>query len=156
MSDEIRVRLAREDDGEFMAGLVWSLLEFGSPLWSDPAALAPGFSRLLARSAVQQDDRTSVLIAEDGGGRPLGFISLQARHDIEGCDRAHVADLAVSEPARRRGVGTVLMRAAEAWARERELGVLGLDVWSTNHGAQAFYRRLGYIEESHALAKRLA
>jgi ribosomal protein S18 acetylase RimI-like enzyme len=47
------------------------------------------------------------------------------------------------------------MRAGEAWARERGLRELSLDVWSTNERALAFYRRLGYGAESLCLIKRL-
>ena len=43
-----------------------------------------------------------------------------------------MADLAVKANARRIGVGTALMCAAEAWAREGGLPALSLDVSSTN------------------------
>jgi ribosomal protein S18 acetylase RimI-like enzyme len=66
-----------------------------------------------------------------------------------------VADLAVKEDARRMGIGRALMRAGEAWARERGLPVLSLDMWSTNQGALAFYERLGYRPESLRLMKAL-
>lgn len=51
------------------------------------------------------------------------------------------------------GVGTGLMKAGEAWARDRGLPALSLDVWSTNERAPAFYRRLGYRAESLCLIK---
>jgi ribosomal protein S18 acetylase RimI-like enzyme len=47
------------------------------------------------------------------------------------------------------------MRAVEGWAREQRLPVIGLDVWSTNEQAIAFYRRLGYRPESSHLIKEL-
>jgi ribosomal protein S18 acetylase RimI-like enzyme len=53
------------------------------------------------------------------------------------------------------GVGQALMQAGEAWARERGLPVLSLDVWSTNQPALAFYRTLGYRAESSCLIKAL-
>jgi ribosomal protein S18 acetylase RimI-like enzyme len=66
-----------------------------------------------------------------------------------------VADLAVTENARRLGVGTALMRAGEIWARKRGLPVLSLDVWSTNTRALEFYSRMGYRPESVSLIKAL-
>jgi ribosomal protein S18 acetylase RimI-like enzyme len=75
--------------------------------------------------------------------------------NIEGGERGHVADLAVTESARRLGVGTALMKAGEAWARDRGFDLLSLDVWSTNHAALAFYRRLGYPVDALRLIKRL-
>ena len=155
MTDEIVIRPAREEDREFVAQFVSALLEFGSPAWKDSGALAPGFTRVLADAVSNQDARAAVLIARGGDGARLGFVSVVVREAIGGVERAHVADLAVIEGARRVGVGRALMRAAEAWARERGLAVLSLDVWSTNDRALSFYRRLGYRPESLCLIKEL-
>jgi len=143
MPDRIEVRPARNGDSDFVAGLASSLLEFGSPAWKDREALAPGFRKVLAEAVRNQDHRSTVLIAEGEDGTPLGFISLKVSKDVAGIERGHVADLAVTEGARRRGVGRALMQAGEAWARERGFAVLSLDVWSTNERALEFYRRLG-------------
>ena len=57
-------------------------------------------------------------------------------------DWLYVELLAVPEPLRRKGIGTELMRRAEALARER--GCVG--VWLDTYGFQArgFYEKLGY------------
>jgi ribosomal protein S18 acetylase RimI-like enzyme len=153
--DRVEIRAAREADGGFVAGLVSSLLEFGSPAWTDPEALAPGFADVLARAVRAPDPGSTVLIAESTDGIRLGFISLTVREDAAGVERGHVADLAITEEARRMGVGTALMRAGEAWTRARGLPALSLDVWATNERARAFYETLGYSAESFCLFKRL-
>jgi ribosomal protein S18 acetylase RimI-like enzyme len=155
MSDRIVIRAADQRDDEFVAGLVPSLLEFGPPAWGDKDALVPGFRELLTRAVRAQGRRSTVLIAERTDGTPLGFISLKVRDGAAGDQRAHVADLAVTEPARRTGVGTELMKAGEQWARDRGLARLSLDVWSNNERALAFYERLGYRAESLCLIKVL-
>ena len=155
MPDPIEIRPARNGDSDFVAGLASSLLEFGSPAWKDLAALAPRFRKVLAETVRNQDQRSTVLIAEGEDGTPLGFVSLKVSKDVEGSERGHVADLAVTEGARRRGVGRALMQAGEAWARERGFAVLSLDVWSTNERALEFYGRLGYSAESLCLIKAL-
>jgi ribosomal protein S18 acetylase RimI-like enzyme len=155
MSDQLLIRPAHEGDTEFVAGLVSSLLEFGSPAWHDASTFAAGFRRVLAGAVRAQDARSTVLIAQGTDGTPLGFISLKVGHDATGVERGHVADLAVTEDAHRMGVGSALMGAGEAWARERRLPVLSLEVWSTNERALAFYTRLGYSAESLSLIKRL-
>lgn len=96
-----------------------------------------------------------MLVAEGADGAPLGFISLRVAKDVVGAARGHVADVAVTADARRMGVGTALMNAGEAWARDRGLPALSLNVWSTNERALAFYRRLGYSTESLCLVKRV-
>ena len=155
MSDSIVIRAAVEGDCDFITGLVTSLLEFGSPAWEDKDALAPGFSEALARAVRAQDLRSAVLIAEQTDGTRLGFSEMKVVEDVTGVERAHVADLAVTDTARRAGVGMALMKAAEQWARDRGLPVLSLDVWSANERGQAFYERLGYRSESLHLIKTL-
>jgi len=156
MTDRIVIRPAHAGDSDFVAGLVPSLLRFGSPAWENADALAPGFRNVLVDAVrAAEDPRATVLIAQGADGTRLGFISLKSVADVGGTERAHVADLAVREDARRKGVGQALMHAGEAWARERGLPVLGLDVWSTNEPALAFYRALGYRPESLCLIKTL-
>lgn len=155
MTDGFLIRTAHEGDCEFITGLVPSLLEFGSPSWDDAAALAPGFRAVLVAAVLAQNPQSAVLVAEGADGARLGFISLKMSQDAVGTARGHVADVAVAADARRTGVGTALMRAAEAWARDRGLPALSLDVWSTNERALTFYRRLGYNTESLCLVKRL-
>ena len=155
MTEQIVIRQASDADRDFVVAHVPSLLEFGSPTWRDAEALAPGFGNALSRALSNQGARATVLIAQTGDGASLGFISLRVVDSIEGGERGHVADLAVTDRARGMGVGTALMKAAEAWARERDFELLGLDVWSTNRAALGFYERLGYSVDSLTLVKRL-
>lgn len=155
VTDEIVIRPATDQDRDFVAQFAWSLLEFGSSAWKDSTALAPGFRKVLADAVSNQNPRAAVLIAQDNRGDRLGFVSLTVHEDVTGAERAHVADLAVREDARRSGIGRALMRAAEAWARERHLLAVGLDVWSTNERAMAFYHHLGFRPESSHLIKEL-
>ena len=155
MTDRLFIRPAEEHDCEFIAGLVPGLLEFGSPIWDDAGAFASGFRDVLVDAVRARGPQSIVLVAEGVDGTRLGFISLREGQDVVGAARGHVADLAVVADARRMGVGTALMKAGEAWAHERDLPALSLDVWSTNEHALAFYRRLGYCTESMCLVKRL-
>ncbi len=151
----IEIRAASDADSEFVAGMVSSLLEFGSPAWKDKEAMAPGFAEVLAGAVRAPDPGSAVLIAQGTDGTRLGFISLKVREDVTGVRRGHVADLAVTESARRAGVGRALMQAGESWARDRGLPVLSLDVWSTNKRALEFYDRMGFRAESLCLIKAL-
>ena len=55
--------------------------------------------------------------------------------------------LAVAPSCRRGGLGTRLMRAAEAWLRERGIRKVELMIRDTNTEVTAFYARLGYDKE---------
>ncbi len=69
--------------------------------------------------------------------------------------RGHVEDLGVAAWARGLGCGRGLMEHGVRWARERDASQMVLTVWSGNHGAEAFYRRLGYQPVSTVLAVKL-
>ncbi len=55
-----------------------------------------------------------------------------------------IDEIAVEESLRGGGIGTALMDASEAWAKENGLKMLMLDVWSTNERAIGLYDRKGY------------
>lgn len=87
-----------------------------------------------------------------------GFVllSLDDKTDVhpftKGAFCPDLIDLLVSPPLRNRGIGTALIRYAEALTRERGFRFLGLDVNPEyNARAQALYARLGYrgVGERH-------
>jgi len=94
--------------------------------------------RLAARNA-------AVFVAEDGG-RIIGYIMASVNklfpilvHDRE----AFVNELVVEKAHRRKGVGTKLLGAAEAWAKKKGLFWLGLTVHTENRAAMAAYVKFG-------------
>ena len=88
-------------------------------------------------SLVGELDGVVVGILDAHVARPLGA----HRPDLYG----YVAELAVSAPGRRHGVGAALLRAAEEWARGVGCAWTVLDFNAANHDAARFYRdRMGY------------
>ena len=69
--------------------------------------------------------------------------------------RAALIGVAVDDGWRGRGIGTALMHAAEAWARDRGFDTLELDVADANGDARRLYERLGYGLVAHTLVKPL-
>ena len=85
-------------------------------------------------------------MAHDGAGRPVGFVSgVETTHPDKGTEM-FLYELGVDDPARRQGVGTLLVEALVALARER--GCHG--VWTAtepgNAAARATYARAGARE----------
>jgi aminoglycoside 6'-N-acetyltransferase I len=90
-----------------------------------------------------------VLVAEATGGRLVGFVEVALRSIADGCADAPVGyleGLYVLPDDRRRGVGTALVDAAEAWAREQGCAEMGSDALLANLESQAFHRARGYEE----------
>jgi ribosomal protein S18 acetylase RimI-like enzyme len=71
--------------------------------------------------------------------------------------RGWVYSLAVGPEARRRGVGTALMRRVERELAMRDCPKINLQVLASNAGTVEFYRKLGYaVEERISMGKLLA
>jgi GNAT superfamily N-acetyltransferase len=88
--------------------------------------------------------RRRVLVAERGGA-VIGMVTGQlVVSTAEGAPAVLVEDLIVEEAERGRGVGRLLLRALEAWARERGATRLQLLADRGNEQALAFYARLGW------------
>jgi ribosomal protein S18 acetylase RimI-like enzyme len=69
--------------------------------------------------------------------------------------RAVVDTLGVTRAWRGRGIGRMLMEAAEAWATRQGATEVQLTVWEFNTGALGFYDALGYGSGNRMLRKPL-
>ena len=106
----------------------------------DQACFEPGVSYSrdeLARFLAHRNSRTWV--AEENGTIVGFLIANRERPKV-----LHIVTIDVVEGWRRRGVGALLMEAAEAWAKEQAFTLVGLETAHDNVGAQRFYERRGY------------
>lgn len=87
---------------------------------------------------ILRNERALTLV-EDGGRRLDGAIMLLFEGQV-----CRVLSVATIPEARRHGLGTEMMRAAEAEARKRGCAQIRLEVSTRNYGAIEFYRGLGY------------
>jgi aminoglycoside 6'-N-acetyltransferase I len=99
-----------------------------------------------------------VLVAARPGDTGLaGFAELGTRPYADGCDTSPVAYLEgwyVDADVRRRGVGGALVRAGEAWARERGCRELASDALLENIVSQTAHEALGFAEVERAVHYR--
>ena len=86
-------------------------------------------------------DRASALVALEDG-RVLGYVGMMCV-----LDEGQIINVAVHPDARRRGVGRSLMQAAEAYAKERGIVFLSLEVRESNIAARSMYSSLGWEEQ---------
>ena len=126
MTEPWRVRPAGADACAGAAALLAASLP---EAWS-----ARSLAGLLARG------RGRLLVGEDAVGL-RGVLVGEV-----GPDELHVHALAVAEVARRRGLGTALLRAALCDARGLGLARVHLELRASNRPARALYRRFGFAE----------
>ena len=93
----------------------------------------------LDRYFADGEDRLVVAEAE---GKVVGYLAAEVHR--EEIDYLYFDDLSVSGPYRGRGIGTALIRDAEAYGRKRGIGAFVLHAEKTNDGARRLYERLGY------------
>ena len=92
----------------------------------------------------------ALLVAEDAQGI-CGTVQLVLEQPENQPHRADLAKMLVHRRARRRGLGAVLMRAAEATARECGKTLLVLDT-VTGGDAERLYARLGWSASARSPA----
>ena len=63
--------------------------------------------------------------------------------------------IAVSKEYRRKGIGTTLLKTAEQWAKENNVGVVLLNSGLPREDAHAFYESQGYFKKSFGFIKRI-
>ena len=99
----------------------------------------------------------TVLVADRGDGRLAGFLELSLRPWAEGCTShpvPYVEGWWVDADVRRHGVGTALVRAAEAWSRTRGFTELASDVLLDNTVSQSAHVALGFEEVERVVLYR--
>lgn len=76
----------------------------------------------------------------------IAFLSIEVHH--EDVEYIYLDDLSVTDLYRNQGIGTSLIKRAEAYAEEISISKIYLHVEKTNTSALRLYRRFGYgIEE---------
>lgn len=114
-------------------------------LWPDAAA----DEHIAEMQNILADPDAPVFIATRPNGRPGGFLEGGIRKYADGCETGPVGYIEgwyVDEDLRRQGVGGALVKAMEAWARERGLTEMASDTWIDNETSIAAHKQLGYEE----------
>jgi len=154
---DVRIRAAGDEDLNFMFELAPRLAEVADLSWHQAQDLIAFQHRYMRAAFARPKSETVTLIAEAADGAKLGYVHAEASTDsvtLEPC--GYVTVLALTREAEGRGIADRLMTGVEDWAREMGFRLLGLDVFANNQRARAFYRRLGYQEDSLRLTKPLA
>ncbi len=111
----------------------------------DQACFAPGIS--YSREALSEfigNRRSRTWVAEEKGVVVGFLIAERQAHKA-----AHIVTIDVVESWRRRNVGSLLMDAAEDWAREHKLVLVCLEAAENNLPARGFYEARGYKKVDH-------
>ena len=120
-------------------------VELRAELWPDQSR---GELDAEGRVAIAADPPLVVFVAE-ADSETAGFIEIALRSVAEGCASSpvpYVEGWYVQAECRRRGLGAALMRAAEAWCRERGYTEFGSDALADNRLSRIAHAALGFEE----------
>ena len=94
-------------------------------------------------------DESAIFLALDADGEALGFVQLYPTFSSIEAHRAWLlSDLFTAPAARGRGVGTLLMNTARAFALSTGAKGLMLETATDNYGAQRLYESVGYVRDT--------
>ncbi len=85
------------------------------------------------------DNENAHFLVAQAGNKVIGYMGV---HEIVG--EAYVANIAVNNAYRRRGVASALMQRAEKDAKERNCEFISLEVRKSNFSAISLYEKRGY------------
>jgi ribosomal protein S18 acetylase RimI-like enzyme len=105
-----------------------------------PRSVQVKYPRDPIKLADEWSKRDAVMVALQMN-EPVGYICITVEYVAA---IVRVTDLIVSSIHRRKGVGSALLMAGQAWALEREAGRLVLEVTSKNQGGIRFAQKFGY------------
>lgn len=139
---QIIIRQAEQSDCEQLAALrtaLWPespIEEHARELELILAGHAPGILPLIE------------FVAEGADGKLFGFLEAALRSCADGCDRVlpvgYVEGWYVAESHRRQGIGTMLLEAAENWARTQGCAEMASDCIIDNLTSKRAHAALGF------------
>ncbi|HBP05070.1 MAG TPA: GNAT family N-acetyltransferase [Lentisphaeria bacterium] len=139
MTEAIRIRPAAEEDLPELVELLRQLFELEQDFEPDASKQQAGLSLML------ESPFAELLVAECGG-RVAGFCGVQLQISTAmGSYAAQIEDLVLHPEFRRRGIGSRLLDAAGAWAKQRGARRLQLNCDDQNLPAMRFYEARNWI-----------
>ncbi len=135
----LTVRRARTDDLDAMVALFESVAAEGRWIAAE-SPIDRGVRHRRLRDRL--DRRESGMFVAEAGGEPIGQLVV----DLAGFGVAELGML-VAAGWRGRGVGSALLGAGIAWAREAGAHKVALQVWPHNQAALTLYEKFGFQRE---------
>ena len=150
----LRIRRATADDEAVLLAMAERMADFDLPRWRAAREIIEADGRDVVRAATGGEPDHDVFVAEIEGV-PAGCLYVHPAQDFFGRRHAHISVIATTGSAEGTGVGRALMTHAEAWARERGLSLLTLNVFAANTRARRFYEKAGFEVEMVKYAREV-
>lgn len=144
----MKIRKVERDD-------VAEWLRMRNRLWRDEPESHPREIAEFFRD--KKKAKAEVFVAEVASGKLCGFLEVSVRPWADGCLTRNVGYIEgwyVDAAFRKRGVGRLLVRAAESWARAHGCREMGSDCDLGNRVSLRAHRALGYQDTERVILFR--
>lgn len=121
--------------------------------WTEDEALARSqadFNELLPQGAETPGHYLWSVIDTAGDEAGILWVATDRRPN-----HAYIYDIEMNPDRRGQGLGTATLAALDDWCRANGISTIGLHVFGHNKGAWQLYKRVGYVETSVQMEKRL-
>jgi RimJ/RimL family protein N-acetyltransferase len=138
------LRPARPTDARGLARLFDDVRREGRWLLTPPSAVSQPSEAFFIGEMLRTGDGLALVAEADG--HPIGTVQIGLERNVVS---SHVGTLSivVADGWRDVGIGSALVRAAQAWARQQGLLKVALAVFPDNERAIAVYERAGFVRE---------
>ncbi len=138
------LRSARPTDARGLAQLFAAVRDEGRWLLTPPSAVSEPSEAFFIGEMIRGGGGLALVAEADGEVIGNVLVSME-RNAVS----SHVGTLSIviDEAWRDVGIGTAMVRAAQAWSHERKVGKLALAVFPDNERAIAVYERCGFVRE---------
>jgi len=155
MTNSTSIRRFQERDRKFVLTLSPRLAEVAELAWHTDSVVQKMQDDYINAMLDQTSVPQAIFVAENNK-EALGFIHVGAHQDgISGETCGTVSLLAVSPTSQGMGIGQLLMKTAEVWAKEQGYRLLHLEVFANNVKGHGFYQNLGFKAETLHMIKPL-
>jgi ribosomal protein S18 acetylase RimI-like enzyme len=151
----VQIRAFRPGDRDGVMALAPRLTEGVAP-WRDPQAVLAAVRGWVSGSADQAGRDGHAFYVAVAADEVVGLVTVCEQAHFSGQMDAYVGELVVAKAWEDRGIGRLLMAAAEGWAAVRGLAFITLETGEDNGPARGLYRALGFLGEGVRLTKPVA
>lgn len=153
-SGKVRIRLQTVDDLSESLGIIEKVAAEGLYLMEE--GVDPGRVEWTKKKMEKNGEEVLFIVAVCDS-KIVGNLDLVRYGNNSKTDHIRYLDMAVLDGYRSIGIGTALMDYSVRWAREKKLGKIILDVFSTNERGINLYRKFGFeFEGSNRKGVKLA
>jgi ribosomal protein S18 acetylase RimI-like enzyme len=156
----ITIRPYQLADQEQAEQCIIELQDFERSLEADRVEGKHIAQRYLQQLLTTCQTKTGRLFVAETDNQAVGLVCVWLEREPESfltslAGYAYISDLVVLSAYRRRGIGTLLLRQAEAYAQEQGATALKINVLAKNSAAYAAYHKSGFQDYEMSLLKQL-